>query len=292
MDFDKDVKLAARKAVRLALAEDLGRGGDITSNAVVSEDARATGLYEFKHDAIIAGVRVVEEVCRQVSREIKVDILKFDSERVVLGDVALRTEGPARCILAAERTSLNFFSHLCGVATLTRKYVDAVAGTEAQIFDTRKTTPGLRLLEKYAVRCGGGVNHRLGLYDQVLVKDNHLAIMCERCGEDGLTAALAALRKETPPEILVEVEAGTLREVRAAVEAGVDIVMLDNMTLDAMREAVELVRARGGRPPILEASGGVSLETVAAIARAGVDRISVGALTHSAPAVDISLEIE
>jgi len=292
MDYDKDVRSTARRAVRLALAEDLGREGDITSNAVVPEDVNAVGLYEFKQDATVAGVRVVEEVCRQVSREIQVGILKFDSDRMTTGDVAIRIEGPARCILAAERTSLNFFSHLCGVATLTRKYVEAVAGTEAQIFDTRKTTPGLRLLEKYAVRCGGGVNHRLGLYDQILVKDNHLAIMCARCGEENLAAELTRLRKDTAPEILVEVEAGTLREVKAAAEGGVDIIMLDNMTVDAMREAVELVKSRGGRPPILEASGGVNLDTVAVIARTGVDRISVGALTHSAPAVDISLEIE
>lgn len=292
MDFDRTLIRAARKVVKTALAEDLGEAGDVTSCLTVPEDATAVGIYEFREAAVVVGVRVVEEVCRQVSGDIAVDVLKFDGDRVAPGEVAIRIEGPARAILAAERTSLNFLTHLSGVATLTRRYVDAVAGTEAQIFDTRKTIPGLRLLEKYAVRCGGGVNHRIGLYDQVLIKDNHLAVICARCGEEGLVAELKRVRREIPPDILMEVEASDLREVKAAAEAGADIVMLDNMTLDAMREAVALVKARGGRPPILEASGGVNLGTVKAIALTGVDRISVGALTHSAPSVDISLEIE
>jgi nicotinate-nucleotide pyrophosphorylase (carboxylating) len=291
MNFDRLLLKAARKAVALALMEDMGRAGDITSQLTVPEDARAVGVYEFKEPAVICGVRLVVAVCRKVSSDISIDILKGDGEPAAPGDVAVRVEGPARAILAAERTSLNFFTHLSGIATLTRKYVDAVAGTEAQIFDTRKTIPGLRLLEKYAVRCGGGVNHRIGLYDQVLVKDNHIAIMCARCGEEGLEAELARVRRETPEDVLVEVEATSLREVKAATRAGADIVMLDNMTLEAIGQAVEFVKSRGGRPPILEASGGVTLANVAEVARTGVDRISVGALTHSAPAVDISLEI-
>ncbi|MCD6404861.1 MAG: carboxylating nicotinate-nucleotide diphosphorylase [Planctomycetes bacterium] len=289
--FDELTLRAAEKAVREALAEDFSPAGDITSAAVVPEGLSAGGVFLVKEDATLAGVPVVEEVCRQVSADITLDVLKSDGDAVCAGEAALRVEGPARALLLAERTSINFLSHLSGVATLTRRFVEVVGGANARILDTRKTLPGLRVLEKYAVRCGGGVNHRFGLSDQVLVKDNHLALM-RRAGGGDLRAALAAIRAKVPGGVQVEVEAKTLHEVEAALRAGVDIIMLDNMTLEMMREAVALVAGAPGTRPAIEASGGVTLTSVAEIAATGVDRISIGALTHSAPSIDISLEME
>jgi nicotinate-nucleotide pyrophosphorylase (carboxylating) len=196
----------------------------------------------------------------------------------------LNVAGPARALLTAERVALNFVQRLSGVATLTAKFVDAVRGTKARILDTRKTTPGLRALEKYAVRCGGGQNHRFGLFDLVLIKDNHLAVLGE-AAPNPVAAAVAAARRQYP-QLQVEVEADTLAQVEQAIAAGADIILLDNMTPDALRAAVQLVAGRART----EASGGVNLATVRAIAETGVDFISVGALTHSAPAVDIALD--
>jgi len=288
----EDARRAARALAKTALAEDLGAAGDVTSAAVIPAGLSAAGAYVYKEAAVVAGVGVIEELCALVARQIVIEVLKGDGERVAAGETAMKIFGPARAILAAERTSLNILSHLSGIATLTRAFVDAVAGTKAAIFDTRKTLPGLRALEKYAVRCGGGSNHRMGLYDQVLVKDNHLALMRAAGGAGNLVEALIAVKKKAPSNVAVEVEAKTLGEVDAALAAGADVIMLDNMRLDAMRKAVALVARRGGRRPLLEASGGVTLRSVAKIAATGVDRISVGALTHSASAIDISLEIE
>jgi nicotinate-nucleotide pyrophosphorylase (carboxylating) len=190
--------------------------------------------------------------------------------------------GPTRALLTAERTALNFVQRLAGVATLTAQFVEQVAGTQAQILDTRKTTPGWRTLEKYAVACGGGTNHRVGLYDQVMIKDNHLALL-----GDNITRAVS-LAREASPELKIEVEADTVEQARAAVEAGADIVLLDNMSCDQIREAIKLIDGRSKT----EASGGVTLETVRQIAETGVDFISVGALTHSAPSVDIALDFD
>jgi nicotinate-nucleotide pyrophosphorylase (carboxylating) len=283
-------RAAAREAAKIALAEDLGAAGDITSAAMIPQKAAAKGAYVYNEAAVVAGVVVLEEVCRQVSSGILIEVLKGDGEEVAKGETALRVFGPARALLAVERVSLNFLSHLSGVATLTREFVKAVAGTGTAIYDTRKTLPGLRALEKYAVRCGGGVNHRMGLYDQVLVKDNHIALA--RAGGRKLAEALKEARANAPAGVKFEVEAKTLPEVEAAIAAGADIIMLDNMSVAAMHKAVLLALRRGGKRPVLEASGGVTLKTVARIAATGVDRISVGAITHSAPSIDISLEIE
>lgn len=291
-EFAEGEHRAAERAVREALAEDLGEAGDITSNAVIPEGLEAVGRFIYREEAVVAGTGVVEEVMRQVGDRLEVAVLRADGEVVSPGEVAIEVAGPARALLAAERTAVNFLSHLSGVATLTRLFVEAVRGEPAEIFDTRKTLPGLRVLEKYAVRCGGGVNHRMGLWDQVLVKDNHLALMRRAGGAGKLSQILARIRGKVASGVLLEVEAKTLEEVRTALAAGVDVIMLDNMTPKEMVEAVALVRSGQPPAPEIEASGGVSLETVAEIAATGVDRISIGALTHSARSVDISLEIE
>ncbi len=290
--FTKEMRKAAAEPVRIALAEDIGEAGDITSRAAVGADAQATGSYVYKEDAVVCGVGVLEEICSQVSRGIVIEVLKGDREEVSAGDTALKVYGPARALLAVERTSLNFLSHLSGIATLTRAFVDAVSGTKAQIYDTRKTLPGLRVLEKYAVLCGGGVNHRMGLYDQILVKDNHIELMRRAGRQMGLAEALVEVRKKAASGVLVEVEAKTLSEVEAAVAGGADIIMLDNMKPALMKKCVEWVKKNSRRKIPIEASGGVTLRNVARVAATGVDRISIGALTHSAPSIDISLEME
>jgi nicotinate-nucleotide pyrophosphorylase (carboxylating) len=288
--FDEATRRAAAEAVKTALAEDLGARGDITTEAVIPEGIEASGSYVYKEDAVVVGVDVLEEISRQISKGIVIEVLKGDGEAVSAGETALRIIGPARALLAAERTSLNFLSHLSGVATLTRRFVEAAAGTKARIYDTRKTLPGLRVLEKYAVRCGGGENHRMGLFDQVLVKDNHIALMRRSGKTVFLAEALAEVKKNAPQGVIVEVEATTLVEVDEALAAGADIILLDNMSNALMKKAVARA-AKAKRRPLLEASGHMTLRRVAAVAATGVDRISVGALTHSAPSVDISLEI-
>jgi nicotinate-nucleotide pyrophosphorylase (carboxylating) len=257
------------------LAEDIG-DGDLTSVAVIDEDATCTARLLLKEAGVICGLGVAAEVFERLGATL--DPLAADGETVEPGPVA-RIDGPARGILAGERLALNLLGRLSGVATLTRRYVDAVAGTGAVILDTRKTTPGLRNLEKYAVACGGGQNHRLGLFDGILIKDNHLRVA-------GSLAGAVGRAKETGAP--VEVECDTLDQVREALAAGADSILLDNMSLPELREAVELSRGQAR----LEASGGVTLETVRAIAETGVDFISVGALTHSARALDVSLEVE
>ena len=268
--------------IAVALHEDLG-SGDLTAEFFVDK-RRGTARLFAKETAILAGVETAAEVFRRVVPSATVEILRNDGSRLDPGDSVLRIEGPLPALLSAERVALNFLQHLSGIATLTRRFVDAVSGTHARILDTRKTIPGLRALEKAAVRAGGGTNHRMGLYDMVMVKDNHLAA---GTSPDQLQTAIAAL-KQAHPNVRVEIEADTLAQVEAFLSLhGVDVILLDNMNLADLRAAVAL---SAGRIP-LEASGGVSLETVAGIAATGVDYISAGALTHSAKAIDFSMEL-
>jgi nicotinate-nucleotide pyrophosphorylase (carboxylating) len=272
-------------AVQRALAEDLGPG-DVTTLAVVPATARAQARLVARQPLVVAGLAFAVAAFRCLSPRVHLDRQVEDGGRVRAGDTLLRVSGPARALLTAERTALNFLQRLSGVATLTGRYVAAVAGTRAQILDTRKTTPGWRRFEKYAVACGGGRNHRLGLYDLVLLKDNHLAALAGQ-RPDPITAAVRRARRACPG-LAIEVEADTLTQVRQAVAAGADLILLDNMSPARLRRAVTLVRGRART----EASGGVNLETVRAMAETGVDFISVGALTHSAPAVDLALDFE
>ena len=270
--------------IRRALAEDLGPG-DITSECFIPADHRSSARIIAKENAILAGTEVAREVFRQVDPAIEIEIRKNDGEAIAPDNLILTATGPTRALLSAERTALNFLQRLSGIATLTRRFVDAVSGTKAVILDTRKTTPGLREFERLAVRAGGGVNHRFGLFDRVLAKDNHLAITGDAAG---LQRAIDEA-KNRAPDILIEIEADTLDQVRLLCDLrGVDIILLDNMTNDQLREAVQI---RGEKKILLEASGGVNLDTVAAIAATGIDQISVGALTHSARAIDLSMEI-
>ena len=273
---------AVAELVRVALDEDAAHN-DVTTIATVHASARARAVLVARQPGVICGVPLALEAVRQMEARGTIRIDRTDGARVTPGTVILFLSGHARGLLAAERVALNFMQRLSGVATLTAKYVDAVQGTRAKILDTRKTTPGWRLLEKYAVRCGGGTNHRLDLSDAVLVKDNHLAAV----GGD-VQAAVQRARVIAAPGTKVEVECDRMEQVEAAVVAGADIVLVDNMTLDELREAVRLVDGRA----TVEASGGVRLDTVRAIADTGVDWISVGALTHSAPALDLALDFE
>jgi nicotinate-nucleotide pyrophosphorylase (carboxylating) len=274
----------ATETIRRALAEDLG-AGDITSQAFIPASQRSEAVIIAKEDCVVAGMDSATEVFRLVDPKIEVREVKTNGDRVAKGEQVLHAEGPTRALLAAERTALNFMQQLSGIATLTRQFVDAVAGTKAVILDTRKTTPGLREFERAAVRAGGGTNHRFGLSDQILAKDNHLAVT----GDAASLQAAIDRAKAAKPDVIVEIEADTLDQVHLLCGLrGVDIILLDNMTDDEMREAV---RIRGERPILLEASGGVNLQTAGAIAKTGVDRISVGALTHSARAADFSMEI-
>jgi nicotinate-nucleotide pyrophosphorylase (carboxylating) len=269
------------RLIEAALAEDIG-AGDWTTLWTVGENVRATATVLAKADGVIAGIDVARAVFAAVDGRLDVVALASDGERVAPGAQVLRIEGTARSILSAERVALNFLQHLSGVATLTRSYVDLVAGTGARILDTRKTMPGLRSLEKAAVRAGGGTNHRVGLFDMVLVKENHIA------AAGGIAAAVQAVRRQNAAGLRVEVETTSLAEVDEALAAEVDVILLDNMALPMLREAVARVRG-SPRPVQTEASGGVNLDTVRPIAECGVDLISVGALTHSAPALDLSL---
>jgi nicotinate-nucleotide pyrophosphorylase (carboxylating) len=273
-----------RDVVARALAEDLG-AGDVTSETTVPGDARGRARIVQKQPGVVFGLDVVAEAMRQCGVE-DVDKLMVEGQwrEEVPAEVALAA-GPATGLLAAERTALNFLGHLSGVATLTARFVEAVAGTGARILDTRKTTPGLRELEKAAVAAGGGRNHRMGLYDAILIKENHIALA------GGLAKAVYKARG-SHPDMAVEVECRNLDEVAYALGTGADILLLDNMDTGALRKAVGLRDTSGGaKPPSLEASGGVDLETVRSIAETGVDFISVGALTHSAPTLDFSLLI-
>ena len=269
--------------IEMALGEDIG-SGDVTSQYFVPAGTMARGFVKAKAEGVLAGVEMAAEVFRRVDSETKVEVLLSDGSHVAPGAMVMEVHGRARSILTAERVALNFMQRLSGVATKTHQYVEAVKDTGAVILDTRKTTPGWRCLEKAAVASGGGKNHRMGLYDRAMVKDNHLV------AEDGLavlTEAIARLKTERP-EVEVEMEADRLEQVEAFLRIpGVDYILLDNMTIEDMVQAVAM---RGGEGPRLEASGGVTLDTVHEIASTGVEFISVGAVTHSAVALDISLD--
>jgi nicotinate-nucleotide pyrophosphorylase (carboxylating) len=280
--------------IAMALREDLGDLGDVTGR-IVPEHVVARGSVVARSGGTIAGTRIAAQVLERVEPGARLEVLVKDGEVAARGAPVARIEGPARGVLAAERTLLNFMQRLSGIATATRRFVDAIAGTGARIYDTRKTPPGWRVLAKYAVRCGGGVNHRMGLYDQVMTKDNHLALFG---GEPrGLPGMIAAAKRSAPPGTRVEVEVTTVEGALVATREGADIVLLDNMRPEDMAAAVREVRALAAglgraRPPELEASGGITLENVRKAAETGVDRVSVGWITHSAPALDLALDLE
>jgi nicotinate-nucleotide pyrophosphorylase (carboxylating) len=270
------------KAVAEALAEDLGLGGDITTQATVPTGTRASGVIAARKAGTVAGVQLAQAAFKTLDPFTQFEAVIGDGGRVEEGGVIARVSGDARVLLTAERTALNFLGHLSGIATLTARYVAAVSGTKARIIDTRKTTPGLRALEKFAVRCGGGVNHRFGLFDAILIKDNHIV------ASGGVGAALERARAQAGHMVKVEIEVTSLDEIDEALQLDPDALLLDNMDLSALQAAVKEVAGR----VVTEASGGVNLDTVRAIAEAGVDLISVGALTHSAPVLDIGLDFD
>jgi nicotinate-nucleotide pyrophosphorylase (carboxylating) len=272
-------------AVKAALAEDIG-AGDVTTLATVPKAQTFKTVMRAREPLVVAGLEFARVAFQRLSSSVKIEFLVHDGTHVGRGDNLLRISGSARAILTAERVALNFVQHLSGIATLTAQFVAAIKGTRAQILDTRKTTPGWRRFEKYAVVCGGGKNHRHGLADLVLIKDNHLAAL--RNEKPNAVAAAIGLARRHYPKLKVEVEADSLDQVLQAADAGADIILLDNMTPEQMRLAVKIAKGRAKT----EASGGVNLENVAAIAKTGVDFISVGALTHSARAVDIGLDFE
>jgi nicotinate-nucleotide pyrophosphorylase (carboxylating) len=272
--------------IDLALAEDIG-DGDVTSLYFIPKERRACAFVTVRKDGVVSGVELAARVFSTVDRELDVEILIADGSRVSSGALLIRVEGSARSILTAERTALNFLQRLSGVATLTAQYVEQIKGTRAQLLDTRKTTPGYRLLEKKAILDGGGSNHRLGLYDRAVVKDNHLVA---EGGTEAIQAAIQRLKSDKPG-VEVELEADDLDQVHTFLTMeGIDYILLDNMTVNELAAAV-IMRGERGKPQ-LEASGGITLETLREIAKTGVDFISVGTLTHSAPALDIGLDFE
>lgn len=274
--------------VRAALAEDIG-SGDATTMAVIPEDLETTGYFRTRQACVVAGMPVVEAVFAELDRNVIVESQLSDNTRCQPGDVLAVISGPARALVTGERTALNYLQRLTGIATLTRAYVDALGETKTRLLDTRKTTPGLRALEKYAVTAGGGENHRFGLFDMIMIKDNHCNI-ADLNGPGGITKAIERCRTEFP-QLKIEVEADTFDQVKAALKAHADYVLLDNMGDDDLREAVAL-RDKIYAQCLLEASGGITIERMPAIGASGVDYVSVGALTHSAPAIDIGLDFD
>ena len=262
-----------------ALQEDIGTG-DITTNCCVPEDAVSTGLFKAKEAGVVCGLGIVKRVFALLDKDVLVTALVNDGDRVEKGEAVAEISGPSRHILTGERTALNILQHMSGVATRTAEAVSHVSGTKAKIVDTRKTTPGLRVLDKYAVRCGGGANHRFNLSDGVLIKDNHIA------AAGGIKNAIELARKHCPHTLMVEIETETLTQVEEALAAGADIIMLDNMPLEKMAEAVKTINGRA----LTEASGNMGERDLRAVAETGVDFISIGALTHSVKAMDISLK--
>jgi len=267
--------------IRRALEEDLGRAGDLTSDACLPPDLQCEARIVVRRAGRIAGLEAALAAFRILDPSIRLNVQRCDGEDAASGDVLATVAGPARAILSAERTALNLLGRLCGIATATRDLVAVVSPYGAQVVCTRKTTPGLRALEKYAVRCGGGANHRFGLDDAVLIKDNHRALA------GGLTPAVERARRHVGHLVKIEVEVDSLEQLQEALDLGVDVVLLDNMPLDTLREAVRMAKGRA----ITEASGGIRPDTAAAIAATGVDLLSVGWLTHSAPALDVALDI-
>lgn len=274
-----------KSAVDRALAEDVG-SGDVTTLATIPETATATALLRARQPLVLAGLALAEEAFRTLDPAVQFERPARDGDPLPAGATALIIRGNARALLTAERVALNFVQRLSGIATLTARYVKEISGTGARVLDTRKTTPGLRALEKFAVRCGGGQNHRFGLHDMVLIKDNHLAAL-RRAQPNPVAAAIQRARAQYP-KLKVEAEADTLEQALQAAEAGADFILLDNMPPALLREAVSRIAGRSKT----EASGGVRLETIRTIAETGVDFISVGALTHSATAVDLGLDFE
>jgi len=269
-----------RETLVAMLREDVG-SGDITSRVAIPAAACASARYVNKQPLVVAGIDIVQEILSLADKDLQFKPLASDGASAPAGTTLAEVRGSARSILTAERTSLNILQRMCGIATLTRQYVDRIQGTRARIIDTRKTVPGLRLLDKYAVTCGGGMNHRMGLFDGVLIKNNHLTF------HSSVAHAVQEARRHAGHLVKIEVEVRDVDELKGALDAGADVVLLDNFNPDQTRKAVQVV---AGRVP-LESSGGVTLETVRSFAEAGVDYISVGALTHSAPAVDIHLRV-
>jgi nicotinate-nucleotide pyrophosphorylase (carboxylating) len=278
-------KSQIEEIIDCALAEDLGKA-DVTTEALIPGDQQGTGFIVANQEGILAGTGVAKQVFHRVDPELMVEILLEDGAKVKPGGKVAKVSGSIASILKAERIALNFLQRLSGIASETNRYVARVKGLPVRIMDTRKTTPGLRPLEKYAVKVGGGKNHRMNLGDGILIKDNHLAALHSQ--RLNIKEIVAKARQNTPQRLPVEVEVGTVSEALEAVEAGADIVMLDNMNLGDMRKAVKSIHGRA----LIEASGGITLDNVRAVAETGVDFISIGALTHSARALDISLEVE
>lgn len=284
--FGEAEQSAAQRLIELALAEDLSSTGDMTCRALIHPDQRAMVQVVARSSGILAGCPIGRMVFQTLNGAVRWEALQHDGARVSTGVVVANVSGPLDALLIGERTMLNFMTHLSGIASMTRRFVDAAQGTAAQILDTRKTLPGWRRLEKYAVRCGGGTNHRMGLYNGVLIKDNHLAAWTE---SSSIAAAVRTARQRSPAGMSIEVEVDTLIQLQDALGGNPDIVLLDNMTVENLREAVHI---RNQRAPgvLLEASGGITLEAIPEIARTGIERISVGALTHSAPALDLAFD--
>jgi nicotinate-nucleotide pyrophosphorylase (carboxylating) len=278
--MDIQVSPQIERLIRDALDEDIG-AGDLATMATIPADAQGTGLFRAKKDGVVAGLVLLQRIFYFIDHKIVLRLLTHDGASVTQGTVVAEAVGPVRALLLSERTALNFLQRLSGTATLTRKYVEAIKDFPCKVLDTRKTTPGLRTLEKYAVRMGGGMNHRIGLYDAALVKDNHI----EATGS--IADAVKAVRQHAPFMAKVEVETSNLKQVQEAIDAGADVIMLDNMTVAQMTEAVKWVNKRAW----VEASGGITLENIRQIAATGVDFISSGALTHSAPVVDFNMKI-
>ena len=269
-------------AVRAALNEDLGLAGDVTTNSVIGPDVMAKGLFATRKPGVVSGLKVAECAFRMLDPAVKFKIVHPDGTNAPGKSPLARVSGKARALLSAERVALNFVGRMSGIATMTRQYVDTIQGTKAQIIDTRKTTPNLRAFEKYAVRCGGGMNHRVGLFDAVLIKDNHISVA------GGVSQAIEAVRSRVGHLVKIQVEVDTLDQLKEALGHKIDAVLLDNMSPDTMKKAVEMAAGR----VILEASGGISMQTLRAVAESGVDLISSGALTHSSAVLDIGLDFE
>jgi nicotinate-nucleotide pyrophosphorylase (carboxylating) len=289
-----------RQLIRLAVREDLDREHDWTTVSLVPPEARAAADVVARESGVISGMRAAELACREMNLQATWEPQAADGDAVTKGQTLARLQGSARDLLTSERTLLNFLGRLSGIATLTRRFVEAIAGTQARLYDTRKTAPGWRRLEKYAVRCGGGHNHRTGLFDAILIKDNHLALGAQLAGQKRFSPAEAVqaarqcvaelrARGELNREFLIEIELDRLDEFEAVLSAGPDIILLDNMPPQTLREAVER-RNRSGAAVELEASGGVRIDTVRSMAETGVERISCGALTHSAVNFDVALD--
>ena len=276
--LDKDVYLPL---VRSALAEDIG-SGDVTTMSLIAQGSFASGVIVAKEPLVVAGVDLAIASFRELEKSIDFSVEVLDGQDGDFFQPLIRIHGPARALLTAERTALNFVQRLSGIATLTAKFVQQVSGTNTKILDTRKTVPGWRVLEKYAVACGGGINHRFGLYDQVMIKDNHLVAV------GGNIKKAVKCARENYPKLKIEVEADTVEQAKTAAEAGADIILLDNMSCEELSQSIELISGRSKT----EASGGITMDTVREIAETGVDYISIGALTHSAPAVDIGFDFD